>query len=52
MDLVEEAKRLLDKALADNLRVERQQDFSGNQPLYLPTVRWEFVRTARALLDE
>jgi hypothetical protein len=52
MASVEEAKKLLDKALADEHRVDRQQDFSGNQPLYLSTTRWEFVRQARRLLED
>jgi hypothetical protein len=52
-DLMEEAKRLLGKALADSLRVERVNEGSGNSlPLYLSTTRWEFVRQARRLLDE
>ena len=52
MAQVEEIKKLLDKALADNLRVERTNEGSAAQPLYLSTTRWEFVRQARRLLDE
>jgi hypothetical protein len=52
MDKVEEAKRLLDKALLDERRVEREEFGSSNRPLYLSTTRWEMVRTARRLLDE
>jgi hypothetical protein len=53
MASVEEAKRLLDKALSDAFRAERQQEGSANSlPLYLSTTRWEFVRQARRLLEE
>jgi hypothetical protein len=52
MDKVEEAKRLLDKAILDATRVEREHAGSGNEPFYLDTVRWDMVRTARRLLDD
>lgn len=52
MASVEEAKRLLDKALSDEGRVERVNEGSGAYPLYLSTTRWDFVRQARRLLEE
>lgn len=52
MASVDEAKKLLDKALSDESRVEREHEGSEIRPLYLSTTRWEFVRQARRLLEQ
>lgn len=45
------ARQLLDRALTDYGRAEREAQGSGTTALYRPEVRWEMVRTARRLLD-
>lgn len=45
------ARNLLDRALLDYGRAEREAQGGGITALYRPEVRWEMVRTARQLLD-
>lgn len=46
------ARRLLDKAIQDYVRAEQRACGSGAEPLYLPEIRWEMVRLARRMLGE
>jgi len=49
--LVAAACRLLDRALLDYQRSEREQGGSTAGPLYLAQIRWDLVRHARDVLE-